>query len=155
MIRRKGMGRRGGIRRVGCLALVSAFLPELSLLRLRGLDGCSCQVRMALSICRRLESLMPRAGGRRHETLADSRVQVPRAGTPGSFRNHGRASASTPQYHTTGGTSHGRGLHNDRPRRCSLSTAGVGYRGLVIGGVELRPLGPDYIGEEGSRTTAA
>lgn len=51
----------------------SVFLPELSLLRTRGLDGCSCQVRMALSICRRVESLMPR--GRRvlcmrHETLA-------------------------------------------------------------------------------------
>lgn len=32
---------------------------------------------------------------------------------------------------------------------------GVGYRGMVIGDVELRPLGPDYFGEEGSRTTAA
>lgn len=31
---------------------------------------------MALSLCRRVESLMPRAGGRRHETLADCRVQV-------------------------------------------------------------------------------
>lgn len=47
---------------------------------------------MALSICRRVESLMPRAEGRRHETLAEA---GPQAGTPGSFRNRGRASACT------------------------------------------------------------
>lgn len=144
MIRRRGwdVGRVG---RVACLALVSAFLPELSLLRLRGLDGCSCQVRMALSICRRVESLMPRAEGRRHETLA---VDRPRAGTPAASETaaaHPRAQLaarqadrcryrSTAVYHVQ---SRGRGLHNDRPGRYSLSPAGVGYRGLVIGDVEL------------------
>lgn len=45
------------------LALASVFLPELSLLRTRGLDGCSCQVRMALSICRRVESLDAKGSG--------------------------------------------------------------------------------------------
>lgn len=98
MIRLRGMERRAG-ESVACLALASVFLPELSLLRTRRLDGCSCQVRMALSICRRVESLMPRAEGRRHETLAEAE---PQAGTPGTFRNRGKASACTAGGQTGG-----------------------------------------------------
>lgn len=104
----EGMGRRAG-ESVACLALASVFLPELSLLRTRGLDGCSCQVRMALSICRRVESLMPRAEGRRHETLAEAGCKQEPPAPSETAAEHPRAQLAARQADR-----HGTGVHADQ-----------------------------------------
>lgn len=122
---------------MGCLALVSAFLPEVSLLGLRGLDGCSCQVRMALSICRRVESLMPRAGGRRHETLADSRVQVREQEPPVASET----AAEHPRVQLGGQTARQADLHRCRSTYSLSRYLGTYLRTPYCG----MPAGGDYI----------
>ena len=136
MIRRRGMGRRAGWEgglfgsRLGVSAgVIVTQVKRSGWMLVSGPDGS-----VHMPPCLRVESLMPRkqgqkAGGGKQE-----------AGTPGSFRNRGRASACTAggqtaadlrRYRSTTTVQptvhpHWRGLHNDSHWQVQLITGGRG-----------------------------
>lgn len=171
MIRLRGDGTQGGRESVACSSFGSGFGVSAGVIvtqdkrsgwmLVSGPDGA-----VHMPPCRVVD-----AKGRRQEARDPCREAGPQAGTPGTFRNRGRASACTAGGQTGGSaqvleynaelggdyimTGREAGRRADiqyRNQHCthpSLSPAGVGYRGLVIGEGELRPLAPIILGRRG------
>lgn len=177
MIRLRGDGTQGGRESVACSSFGSGFGVSAGVIvtqdkrsgwmLVSGPDGA-----VPMPPCRVVD-----AKGRRQEARDPCREAGPQAGTPGTFRNRGRASACTAGGQTGGSaqvleynaelggdyimTGREAGRRADiqyRNQHCTASQLITGRRGLSRpsdwrGGASSPS--PDYFGEEGSRPAAA